>query len=304
VKNRGINKILLLVVFVVVSGFLPRDQCSASEGMSGMQDQRFPADHLHEAIRMKDEDILVELKTEPGKIVTGSPTTLLLSIADREGNPIKGLTIMHDRILHVVIAGQDFRIFAHIHPDDFEKVTPELIKTARFLLRYTFPKAGRYIIGVDFAVNDQPFSRHFIVDVSGETEMGPPKEDLSRKKRFGEYDVTLSSKPETITAGREVMFRYIITMNGKPVTDVEPYLSAPMHLSIISSDLKYFIHTHGELSGMPPMGHEHMHMIVPNKFGPEIEVHMVFPAKGIYQIFGELRHHGKVIITSFMVDVK
>ena len=303
-KKRGINVILLLAVFAAISGFIPRGQCSASEGVSVMQDQRSPAGHSHEAARSKDEDILVEIKTEPGKIVAGSPTTLRLSITDREGKPVTGLTIMHDRILHVVIAGQDFRTFAHIHPDDFEKVTPALIKTGRFLLRYAFPKAGRYIIGVDFAVNDQPFSRHFTVDVLGETAMGPPEKDLSREKRFGGYDVALSSRPETITAGREVMLLYIVSMNGRPVKDLEPYLSAAMHLSIISGDLRYFIHTHGELPGMPPMEPEHMHMTLPNKFGPEIDVHTVFPASGVYQIFGEFRHHGKVIVTSFMVDVK
>jgi hypothetical protein len=304
VRKRGVNVIMMLAVFAAASGFLLQGLSGAFEDPGGMHDQRSPAGLLQEAIRFEDDDIRVELKTEPAKIVAGSPATLLFSIVDREGKPVKGLTIMHDRILHVVIAGQDFRTFAHIHPDDFEKVTPEVIKAARFWLRYDFPKAGRYIIGTDFAVNDRPFSRHFVVDVSGEPAMGPPRMDLSREKNFGAYEVTLSSTPGTITAGRETMLRYIVSMNVRPVTDLEPYLSAAMHLSIISSDLKHFIHTHGQLPGMPPMGPEHMHMAIPDKFGPEIDVYTLFPAGGIYQIFGEFRHHGRVIVTSFMVDVK
>lgn len=83
-----------------------------------------------------------------------------------------------------------------------------------------------------------------------------------------------------------------------------------MHLAIISADLNHFMHTHGEvfdMSGMPGMRHEahhmEMNMTVPEKFGPKIEVHTVFPAKGLYQIFGQVQHHGKVILTSFMVQV-
>jgi Cu+-exporting ATPase len=131
---------------------------------------------------------------------------------------------------------------------------------------------------------------------------------LSREKRFGNLDVTLASMPERITAGKEVILSYLFRKKGKPVTDLEPYLSAPMHLAIISRDLTHFIHTHGEVPGMPSMGHDEHHMqmkmTVPDKFGPTIEIHVVFPAKGLYQIFGQVGHEGKVIVTSFMVEVE
>jgi len=45
-------------------------------------------------------------------------------------------------------------------------------------------------------------------------------------------------------------------------------------------------------------------MDIPREFGPEIDVHVVFPAKGLYQIFGQVGHQGKVIATSFMVEVE
>ena len=85
-----------------------------------------------------------------------------------------------------------------------------------------------------------------------------------------------------------------------------PWLSAPMHLAIISADLTYFIHTHGELPEASATGHhvDHMQMTVPEKFGPEIEVHIVFPTAGLYQIFGQVEHKGEVITTSFMIEVK
>jgi Cu+-exporting ATPase len=148
------------------------------------------------------------------------------------------------------------------------------------------------------------------VDVAGGPALGHLTKDLSREKKIGDIDVTLSSAPERIKAGKEVTLNYMFRKKGRPVNDLAPYLSAPMHLAIISADLNHFMHTHGEvsgMSGMPGMRHEahhmEMNMTVPEKFGPKIEVHTVFPAKGLYQIFGQVQHQGKVILTSFMVQV-
>lgn len=252
--------------------------------------------------------VIAGIKTEPEHITVGTPTTVVFSFKDREGKPVQDLTVIHDRLIHVVIASQDFSVFAHIHPQDFVPITPEMKKTALYPVRFTFPKAGRYIIGIDFAVNDQPLSKHFLVDVAGEPMMGPPKQDFSRGKRFGDIDVTFASTQELITSGKEVTLSYIFRKSGEPVIDLEPWLSAPMHLALISADLTYFIHTHGELPGMPPMGHNEQHMqmkmTVPENFGPKVEVHVVFPAAGLYQIFGQVGYQGKVITTSFMVQVE
>ena len=274
--------------------------------MAGMQG------HQHQTMQHQDtaqgEEVIAGIKTEPENLTAGTPATIVFSLKDREGKPMEGLLVHHDRLVHVVISSQDFSEFAHIHPDDFGPITPEMIKAAQYPVKFTFPKAGRYIIGIDFAAKDQTYSRHFLVDVAGGPEMGAPARELSGKKRFGDLDVTFSSLPERITAGKEVTLTYLFSKDGRPSTDLEPYLSAPMHLAIISSDLTRFIHTHGEIPGTPAMEHHghdmEMKMNVPKKFGPEIDVHVVFPVRGLYQIFGQVGHGGKVIATSFMVEVE
>jgi len=253
-------------------------------------------DHQHQNMQympsMSEEETVASIKTEPEHITAGTAATIVFSIH-------------HDRLIHLVIASQDFSVFAHIHPQDFGTITSEMKKTAQYPVRYTFPKAGRYIVGIDYAVKEHPVSKHFIVDVTGGPEMGSPKKDLVREKRFGDLDVKFSSVPEHITAGKEVMLSYLFKKNGNAVTNLEPYLSAPMHLSIISGDLTHFIHTHGEIPGKSPMGHhEHMQMAVPQGFGPQIDVSVVFPAKGLYQVFGQAGYQGKVILTDFMVEVE
>ncbi len=82
-----------------------------------------------------------------------------------------------------------------------------------------------------------------------------------------------------------------------------------MHVAIISTDLRQFIHEHGMSPGMnaseEDMAHMMMHGgVVPVKFGPELEVHTVFPVRGVYEIFGQVMHRGKAILSHFMVKVE
>jgi hypothetical protein len=301
--NHCFIKILFVALLIPAVLFLMA-QSRASAEISGMH-QHQDMQHVH---AMKGEEVIADIKTDPERIHVGSLTNIVFSIKDHGGKPIEELSVHHDRIMHVIIASQDFSVFAHIHPEDFGPITPEMKKLGRYPVRFNFPKGGRYIIAIDFAVKEQLISKHFLIDVAGEPKMGFPKRDLSREKRVGDLDVTLTSMPERITARKEVMLSYVFRKKGESVTDLEPWLSAPMHLAIISGDLTHFIHTHGELPGMPPMGHDESHMqmkmSVPNKFGPKIETHVVFPAKGLYQIFGQVGHEGKIIVTSFMVEVE
>jgi Cu+-exporting ATPase len=257
---------------------------------------------------VKAPEVVVDLETRPAGLKTGSPASILFFIKDTEGKPIRDLTITHERLVHVMVISADFSVFAHIHPDDFGAITPEMIRNAEFTVRYSFPKGGTYLIALDSAVKDVPFSEHFTVEVGGLPAMGLFKKDFSREKRFGEYQVSLISEPARVTAGKETVLRYTIKKDGKPVADLEPYLSAPMHVAVVQDDLGTFVHEHGVLPGMDGGMHGmtgHMHMMhVPDKFGPEIDVHITFPAKGIYQIFSEVKHQGRVITLSFMTEVE
>ena len=89
---------------------------------------------------------------------------------------------------------------------------------------------------------------------------------------------------------------------------MQPYLGAPMHIAIVKEDLTNFIHTHAIVSDkMPMIGHSMMdmgHIDVPAHFGPRLMAQLIFPEKGLYQIFGEFKHNGKVIVTNFMAEVE
>ena len=147
--------------------FFSMGQSQAYAQISGMHEHQ-DMKHVH---TMGGEEIIADIKTDPERIQVGSLTNILFSIKDQGGKPIQELSIHHDRILHVIIASQDFSVFAHIHPEDFGPITPEMKKFARYPVRFTFPKAGRYIIAIDFAVKEQLISKHFLIDVAGAPKM-------------------------------------------------------------------------------------------------------------------------------------
>jgi hypothetical protein len=246
---------------------------------------------------------VVRLETNPVHITAGTPVSMIVHLEDQQGRPAEGLTIHHERILHAIIIGQDLNVFAHIHPEDLGHITDEMVSRATFPLHFTFPKAGAYLIGLDFALPDGLYSKSASLSVAGQPRMGEPIVNTAREKDFGEYHVSLITSSKSIEAGPETLLRFLITKNGRPVTDLGPFLGAPMHLAVVRTDLTQFIHAHGVTPGDSHMHAEHMHMMPSELYGPEIDTFIVFPEKGVYKIFCQVKHRDKVLLFDFMVKV-
>lgn len=237
----------------------------------------------------------------------------------------------HERLMHVVIIDENFETFAHIHPEDQGVITESMLKNGEFYFKHIFPKDGRYIVALDFQYNNEEVSHKQIFD-AGERLPSNLLKDFSREKKFGDYDFIFSPGSSEVFSGEHQTIRYYIEKKGFPVLDLEPYLGATAHFSIVSSDPGTFAHTHGTLS--PEFeGNEHMqkhsfqmakkvlahgglekdsrmstddnnHEEVPLQFGPDIYLHHTFTHPGIYALFGEFKHEGKIILTKFMVEVR
>lgn len=77
-----------------------------------------------------------------------------------------------------------------------------------------------------------------------------------------------------------------------------------MHLAIVRMDLSEFIHGHGFVPGTFHSHAEHLDMGHLERFGPEVDASIVFPVKGVYKIFSEVKHEGKTLLFDFMVEAK
>lgn len=185
---------------------------------------------------------VVDIEIVPAGIRTGTLASIFFTVKDAKGKPIQDLVISHERILHIIIISRDFSVFAHLHPEDFEPVTSEMKEKAKYEVKFIFPKAGEYLIAADFAVKDHVFSKHFRVMIPGKPSMDNIKEDFSRDRNFNDYHFRLIA-PEHIAAGQKTTLKYQINENGKQITNLEPYLGAPMHLAVILMDLNQCSYT-------------------------------------------------------------
>jgi hypothetical protein len=252
-----------------------------------------------------------QLSTSPAKLTPGMPILMTFTLRDYQGNPVQELVRDHNRIMHVIVASKDFSVFSHIHAEDLGPITPEMLRTARFPVRYTFPKSGQYLVSADFMVRGYLFSDEFYLNVGEPNTMSAPKSEvLTLRENIDGYYVTLKTSPPMLKANALATLDYRVEKDHKLFTEMNPYLAVPMHISIIRDDLMGFLHIHGLLpvSFVGKLLGENIHashLFLPSKFGPDIEAtNVVFPSSGVYHIFGEFNVAGKVVVTQFTVPVE
>lgn len=293
----------------------------------------------------KTDTLNVTLHTEPQEIQAGATSTLMFNLTDKMGEPFTDLMIHHDRVLHVLIVSENLQILGHIHPEDFDERDMMAELEGTYTVHFTFPSAGRYILALDVMTADAEYSKYMYVDVAGEKKMTNHSEDFRREKTVNGYTeeggdrytkaVLTDGKgtsvyqvkmnvQDKIKAGEMVHIDYHFSQAGKPITDLVPFLDAPMHFAIVNTDLDGIVHTHGSVmmnmdhSKMKKdvshkghkmekkesaSGHEHQGT-TPEKFGPSVMLMTTFPKAGIYQIFGQLKHKDQILFPTFMVKVE
>ena len=212
------------------------------------------------------------LTTEPARPRAGKATTLHFSITDG-GAPVEDLTVHHGRKLHVVLISEDMQVFGHIHPEDFD----EPIANGEASVRFTFPRAGRYLAAADLATAAGTHAEHYTVDVEGDPDVATSAgreasvavvrtedEDsytapviLDTPRTTEGYELSLA-RPRTISAGTPATFVWRLIKDGEPVTDLQLYLAAPMHIAMVKEDLSHFVHGHGTARGLGT-GYDHAH---------------------------------------------
>lgn len=249
----------------------------------------------------------VEFATDLGSLKAGVPTSIDFSIRDRARKPAI-LSLYHERYAHVIVVSADMKEFFHLHPDDFGSATPQMVRDASFSVPFTFPTAGDYIIAIDYAHGLAPVSKHVWVSATGTPMQEEHSVVYPERGTFDGYDVALDVG--NAFAGEQATLTYHVSREGKEITDMHPYLAAAMHLAIVKNDLNEFVHTHGEVhppdsvAPAPSSSTVHQHTVPPAKFGPIVEGHLVFPSAGIYTVFGQFAHEGKVVTSRFTVEVE
>lgn len=264
--------------------------------------------------------------SEPSELAPNKSALWTLKITNKKtGAPVNDFTVVHDKLMHLIVVSRDLKWFNHLHP--------EYKGDGTFVVSAELPRAGSYKLYADYTPKDEEqeiAQRAFAT--AGETakplkaQLTPDKaqgmwmlkDEISHPEgdpagqAGGNYQVALMPMPMKLVAGQDAMMHFQVRdAKGKPVTDLEPYLGAMGHCVILSDDSDVYLHSHPMGASMEGMDHsmgekmEGMKMDAPKAAasGPDVIFHTNFPRAGLYKIWGQFKHQGKIVTAPFVVNV-
>ncbi|WP_063795317.1 MULTISPECIES: hypothetical protein [Streptomyces] len=202
-------------------------------------------------------------------------------VKDSSGKNVTAYAKEHDKELHLIVASRDLNTYRHLHPTRAADGT--------WSTKVELPEAGGYRVFADFRPEGAKEGLTLGADLAVAGRYEPkelPAHDTTAK--VDGYDVTLKGDLRT-GAGGDLTLN--VAKDGKPVTDLQPYLGAYGHLvALRAGDLAY-LHVHP--NGEPGDGR--------TKPGPGISFMAAAPSKGAYRLFLDFKHEGKVRTAAFTV---
>jgi hypothetical protein len=249
-------------------------------GMAGMEGADADAAAIPKGLMVSQDGYTFRLARTSAS--AGSAVPVSFTILGPNGRPVTQYDVEHEKQLHLIAVRRDFTGFQHVHPvmaADGTWTTALDLTAGQWRLfadfKATGAKAG-LTLGNDLAV-------------AGAYQPAAPAPD-SRTATVDGYTVTLDGD---LAAGASAKLTLTVTRNGKPVTDLEPYLGAYGHLvSLRSGDLAY-LHVHPE--GAPGDG--------VTRPGPGVVFFAEVPSPGRYHLYLDFKHGGVVRTAAFTVTV-
>ncbi|MBM7169997.1 hypothetical protein JQK87_16540 [Streptomyces sp. G44] len=231
-------------------------------------------------LQVSERGYTLDLKTS--RVAAGRKEELRFAVVkDSTGRDVTAYQKEHDKELHLIVASRDLTVYRHLHPVRAADGT--------WSTEVELPEAGGYRVFADFRPEGAKEGLTLGADLAVAGEAAPRKLPAhSATARVDGYDVTLKGELKTGTGGDLTLH---VAKNGRPVTDLQPYLGAYGHLvALRSGDLAY-LHVHPD--GEPGDGR--------TKAGPGVSFTATAPSAGAYRLFLDFKHEGKVRTAAFTV---
>lgn len=208
----------------------------------------------------------------------GDAVPVSFTITGPDGAPVASYDVQHEKQLHLIAVRRDFSGFQHVHPtlDDGTWSTDLALTPGTWRLFADFKATGgeALTLGTDLAVD-------------GAFDAAAPAQE-TRTATVDGYQVTLDGD---LTAGADAKLTLSVSKDGRPVTDLQPYLGAYGHLvALRGGDLAY-LHVHPD--GEPGDGR--------TEPGPEVVFYAAVPSAGTYHLYLDFQHDGVVRTAAFTV---
>jgi hypothetical protein len=204
---------------------------------------------------------------------SGNDVPVAFTITGPDSRPVTAYDVAHEKELHLIAVRRDQTGFQHVHPRLAEDGTWH---TALDLT------AGSWRLVADFDPADgEPLTLGTDLAVAGDFEP-EAAQPVSRVAEVDGYTVTLAGE---LVPGEDSDLTLTVTRDGRPVTDLEPYLGAFGHLvALRDGDLAY-LHVHPHAGGP----------------GPEVRFTAAVPSAGRYHLYLDFQHDGVVRTAAFPV---
>ena len=253
-----------------------------------------------------------------------SPTTAHLRfLLKKSDTTIPTLALVHSQLLHLIIVSDSLDYFDHVHPI--------LQPDNSLILAYTFPKPGNYLLYTDMTPqNDRAQIFRLPLTVTENSITQSPADSMAQSNSLpldpapaklvptipagktpqdsaawyqvpptvsiDPIHVELLTQPRTLYAGlHATLLFHLSDADGRPLTDLQPYIGAMGHCVLISEDTTAYLHCHPEQLLTPRPD---------DRAGPDIAFHTLFPKPGHYRLWAQFRHGDQLLIAPFTISVE
>jgi hypothetical protein len=201
----------------------------------------------------------------------------------KNGKPVTAFTPEQTKLMHFYLIRSDLTGFQHLHPtmqpDGVWTVKPGELTAGKYRMYVQFIPRAAQSAGV------LVLSRSF--EVAGKAArpavVSPPGDKVS----VDGYTLTLAGMPK---AGNESPLTITVEKNGRPVTDLQPYLDTYAHVTAFRKGNLAFAHLHptGKVNGA--------------RGGPELTLHADLPQPGRYRMFVQFQTAGQLHTAAFTIS--
>jgi hypothetical protein len=252
-----------------------------ADGMAAGHDEaagEHGAGHLPAGLLVTEDGYTLALDDDA--LPAGPATSVAFRILGPDGQPVTAFDRSHDEALHLIAVRRDLTGFQHVHPAlgaDGVWRTPLALTP------------GTWRLFADFVPTEDGENRVLGADLAVAGNYAPvPLPAASMTAQVDGYTVILEGE---LVPGQESELTLSVSRDGRPVTDLQPYLSAYGHLVVLRDGDLAYLHVHP--TGEPGDG--------TTRPGPDVRFRTTAPSAGIYRLFLDFRHADVVRTAEFTV---
>jgi hypothetical protein len=245
--------------------------------------QKHTADHPSgdapaPGLAVADAGTKLRLVADRATMRRGSTEAYTFRIVDIHGVTVRDFALEHGKRLHFIAVRRDLTGYQHLHPTQRAD--------GSWTVPLGFHAAGAYRVFADFTPRGgQKTTLGTDVLVGGDARYSALPAPAAHAAADG-YDVAITGTP---AAGKMSNLTFTVTRDGRPVTDLQPYLQARGHLvALRAGDLAY-LHVHPQDEATP---------------GDRIAFMTELPTAGRYRLFLQFKHDNRIHTVAFTQEVQ